>query len=149
MFLSVNLFITQYRAYCSFFYFIEQHFENFISKMVCDKCEKKLGITATPDPWKQGCRNAIDTGNVRKQDNKHLQSIGRVKTLSGSKVSSNSTQRMGPSTVMYSSIRCGICKQNVYEPGRHYCQNCAYKKGICSMCGVRILNTKSYKQSAT
>lgn len=117
--------------------------------MVCDKCEKKLGITSTPDPWKQGCRNAIDTGMVRKQDNKHLQTIGKIKTLSGSKTSSKSTLKTGTSSIMYSFGECRICKQKVHEPGRHYCQSCAYKKGICSMCGVRILNTKSYKQSAT
>lgn len=117
--------------------------------MVCEKCEKKLGITATPDPWKQGCRNAIDTGLVRKQDNKHLQTIGKIKTLSGSKVSSKSALKTGTSSVMYSFGACRICKQKVHEPGRHYCQSCAYKKGICAMCGVRILNTKSYKQSAT
>lgn len=115
--------------------------------MVCDKCEKKLGVTATPDPWKQGCRNAIDTGLVRKQDNKQLQTIGKIKTLSGSKVSSKSGS--SAATLQYSFGVCRICKQKVHEPGRHYCQSCAYKKGICAMCGVRILNTKSYKQSAT
>jgi len=117
--------------------------------MVCEKCEKKLGITATPDPWKQGCRNAIDTNSVSKQDNKQLQTIGKIKTLSGSKVSSKSALKTGSSSVMYSFGACRICKQKVHEPGRHYCQSCAYKKGICAMCGVRILNIKSYKQSAT
>ena len=28
-------------------------------------------------------------------------------------------------------------------------QACAYKKGICSMCGKKIMDTKSYKQSST
>lgn len=113
--------------------------------MVCEKCEKKLGITATPDPWKQGCRNAIDTGLVKKQDNKQLQTIGKIKTLSSSKGQTKFTS----SSVMYAFGACRICKQKVHEQGRHYCQSCAYKKGICAMCGVRILNTKSYKQSAT
>lgn len=28
-----------------------------------------------------------------------------------------------------------------------YCHACAYSKGLCAMCGVQILDTKSYKQS--
>ena len=36
-----------------------------------------------------------------------------------------------------------------FQVGSHYCQECAYKKGICAMCGVKILKTKNYKQSST
>ena len=27
--------------------------------------------------------------------------------------------------------RCRICKSSVHQPGSHYCQGCAYKKGLC------------------
>ena len=30
-----------------------------------------------------------------------------------------------------------------------YCQGCAYAKGICAMCGKKILDTKNYKQSTS
>ncbi|CAM9470958.1 unnamed protein product [Heterosigma akashiwo] len=43
---------------------------------------------------------------------------------------------------------CRICKQKVAQ-NAHYCQECAYAKGICAMCGRRILNTKEYKMSST
>jgi hypothetical protein len=45
--------------------------------------------------------------------------------------------------------RCKICKTKVHQVGSHYCQECAYKKGICAMCGVKMLSTKNYKQSST
>lgn len=43
---------------------------------------------------------------------------------------------------------CRICKSSVHQPGSHYCQGCAYKKGICSMCGKKVLDTKNYKQTS-
>ena len=39
-------------------------------------------------------------------------------------------------------------QQKVHQVGSHYCQQCAYKKGICAMCGVKILKTQGYRQSA-
>merc|ERR1712136_99532 len=76
-------------------------------KMVCEKCEKKLGRVITPDKWKDGARNTTEFG------------------------------------------RCKICKTTVHQMGSHYCQGCAYKKGICAMCGKKVLETKNYKQSST
>ena len=29
----------------------------------------------------------------------------------------------------------------------HYCNGCAYKKGICVRCGRKVANTKDYKMS--
>ncbi|GIY31492.1 cysteine-rich PDZ-binding protein [Caerostris darwini] len=43
---------------------------------------------------------------------------------------------------------CKICRQKVHQAGSHYCQACAYKKGICAMCGKKLLDTKNYKQSS-
>lgn len=45
--------------------------------------------------------------------------------------------------------KCRICKQVVHQSGAHYCQGCAYKKGICAMCGKVIIDVKDYKQSST
>ena len=41
--------------------------------------------------------------------------------------------------------KCRICKIKQIQAGHYYCQGCSYKKGICSMCGKRILNIKMYK----
>lgn len=48
-----------------------------------------------------------------------------------------------------SATKCRICKQQVHQQGAHYCQPCAYKNGICAMCGIKVLDTKNYKQSST
>ncbi|XP_039254600.1 cysteine-rich PDZ-binding protein-like [Styela clava] len=100
--------------------------------MVCDKCQKKLGTVATPDPWKTGAKNTNEGGRK----------INENKALTGTK------NRYNP----YSSgkfKKCRICKLQVHQVGSNFCQGCAYKKGICAMCGKKILDTKNYRQSST
>lgn len=45
-----------------------------IVKMVCEKCEKKLGKVITPDPWKSGARNTTESGGRKVNENKALTS---------------------------------------------------------------------------
>jgi len=98
--------------------------------MVCDKCQKKLGKVVTPDPWKSGARNTAESGGVKVGGNKLLSKSGRFSP--------------------YGQFnKCRICKQSVHQAGSRYCQGCAYKKGICAMCGKQILDTKDYRQSST
>ena len=42
--------------------------------MVCDNCEKKLGKVITPDPWKSGARNTIESGGRKVAENKAVTS---------------------------------------------------------------------------
>ncbi|KAJ3055261.1 hypothetical protein HK097_011063 [Rhizophlyctis rosea] len=98
--------------------------------MVCKKCEKKLGTLATPDKWKDGSRNA-DTGSSGRKLNEN-------KLLS-----SKAKNRFAPY-----EAKCKICKSRVHQQGSHYCQQCAYKNGICAMCGVQVLDTTQYKMSS-
>lgn len=51
--------------------------------------------------------------------------------------------------------KCKICKQRVTQERATYCQctwsadaACAYKKGLCAICGKQILDTSRYKQSS-
>nr|CAD7261457.1 unnamed protein product [Timema shepardi] len=99
--------------------------------MVCEKCEKKLGRVITPDPWKSGARNTVESGGRK---------IGENKAITGNK------SRFSPYTAKFET--CRICRQKVHQVGSHYCQACAYKKGICAMCGKKLLDTKNYKQSS-
>ncbi|XP_077407835.1 cysteine-rich PDZ-binding protein isoform X1 [Vanacampus margaritifer] len=81
--------------------------------MVCEKCEKKLGRVITPDTWKDGARNTIESGGRKRNENKLLTS---------------KKARFDP----YSKTgfaKCRICKSSVHQSGSHYCQGCAYKKG--------------------
>ena len=45
--------------------------------------------------------------------------------------------------------RCRLCRSSVHQSGAAYCQQCAYKQGICAMCGVKMLDTKNFKMSST
>ena len=99
--------------------------------MVCEKCQKKLGKVVTPDPWKTGARNTTEGGGRKVGENKAL----------------TSKKRFAP----YQSKcfeKCRICRTSVHQVGSHYCQACAYKKGICAMCGKKILDTKNYRQTS-
>jgi len=73
--------------------------------------------------------------------------------------------RYSPYTTKFN--KCKICKSTIHQPGSTYCQGlyskktcefirlkfwiylgCSYKLGICAMCGVKILQTKNYRQSS-
>uniref|UniRef100_G3MN62 Cysteine-rich PDZ-binding protein n=1 Tax=Amblyomma maculatum TaxID=34609 RepID=G3MN62_AMBMU len=99
--------------------------------MVCEKCEKKLGKVITPDPWKAGARNTTEGGGRIINENKAL------------------TAKKARFTPYGKFAECRICRQKVHQVGSNYCQGCAYKKGICAMCGKKILETKNYRQSST
>ncbi|RWS22281.1 cysteine-rich PDZ-binding protein-like isoform X1 [Leptotrombidium deliense] len=99
--------------------------------MVCEKCQSKLGKVITPDTWKDGARNTTESGGRVVNENKALTA---------------KKSRFAP----YTNFRkCKICKQKVHQSGSHYCQECAYKKGICAMCGKKMMQTKNYAQSST
>ena len=100
--------------------------------MVCKDCEKKLGRVITPDPWKSGARNTTESGGRK---------IGENKLLTANKA------RFNPYTSNFQ--KCRICRTTVHQVVSHYCQACAYKKGICAMCGKKLLNVKNYRQSST
>uniref|UniRef100_A0A3Q3KWD1 Cysteine-rich PDZ-binding protein n=1 Tax=Mastacembelus armatus TaxID=205130 RepID=A0A3Q3KWD1_9TELE len=101
--------------------------------MVCEKCEKKLGKVITPDTWKDGARNT--TGEVG------LVLINILVRLCNISFRFDPYSKTGFAT-------CRICKSSVHQSGSHYCQGCAYKKGICAMCGKKVLDTKNYKQTS-
>jgi cysteine-rich PDZ-binding protein len=95
--------------------------------MVCQRCEKKLDKLVVPDKWKAGARNTTTQG-----------------TLNENKLLSKGLQqaRFNP----YEQ-KCKLCFAKIHQSGAYYCQGCAYKNGICAMCGNAILDTKNYRQS--
>lgn len=97
--------------------------------MVCKKCEKKLTPNITPDKWKEGALNikAGSTGRI----------INENKLLTKGK---NAYNPMDPG-------KCRLCKKKSLQPKHHYCQGCAYKQGICAMCGVQIADIRMQKQT--
>ncbi|KAI8900377.1 PDZ-binding protein [Globomyces pollinis-pini] len=98
--------------------------------MVCQKCEKKQdSALITPDTWKEGSRSsAVGSAGRKLNENKLLSSKNKNKFAPYEKP-------------------CRLCKKKLHQKGMNYCQNCSYKKGICSMCGISILDVTKYKQS--
>lgn len=98
----------------------------------------------TPEPWKskvqyRGTPAAKDTATTSCG-----RDVGENKLLSGKK------KRFSPyANTTEQFVKCKICRSKVHQVGSHYCQECAYKKGICAMCGTKLINTKNYKQSST
>lgn len=91
--------------------------------MVCEKCEAKLESVACPEVWKEGARTE--------------------RKINENKLLSKSKKKFSPYPDR--STTCKDCKKSLSKPGM-YCQTCAYKKGLCSMCGVQILDTTGYRQ---
>src|SRR5690606_7173124 len=95
--------------------------------------QKKLDKVICPDVWKDGANNTIESGGRKKNENKLLGRNRRKMEPYGKKGS------------MYTT-KCKLCNEGMKTTG-HYCQKCAYKKGICAMCGKKILDTAMYSQS--
>ncbi|KAH9072096.1 PDZ-binding protein [Lactarius deliciosus] len=110
--------------------------------MVCTRCEKKLSKVAAPDPF-QSTSASIKDGSRKIGENKL---IGRPKPPGAAPSSSrgisatSSKNRYQP----YAG-KCKDCKQSVSQNQAKYCHGCAFKKGICSICGKQILDTSGYQ----
>ena len=102
--------------------------------MVCDSCQTKVTKIAVPDKWKEGSRNCVGsstgTGGPVKAGKTN-------KALQLNKVSAQwiPNQRM-----------CRICKSKVLA-NMNFCNDCAHKKGICTMCGKKCVDISSHNMS--
>jgi cysteine-rich PDZ-binding protein len=70
-------------------------------------------------------------------------------TSGGRKINENKALTASRIDPMKGMRKCRICQSKIHQEKAYYCTGCAYKKGICAMCGKKILSTKSYRQSAT
>eukprot|EP00164_Ancoracysta_twista_P004238 GFYU01005708.1.p1 GENE.GFYU01005708.1~~GFYU01005708.1.p1 ORF type:complete len:107 (+),score=23.96 GFYU01005708.1:124-444(+) len=105
--------------------------------MVCEKCQKKQSTLLVPDKWRDGAKN-VTRGNAAAGPSK--------KEAGGRQIGQNMLLAKKKSMNKYGGS-CKICKSKI-DGAMIYCQACAYKKGLCGMCGKMILNTKFYKQSS-
>ena len=99
--------------------------------MVCSKCEAKLSKLIVKDTWKAG--GPADP-------KRKTSSSGPIKTTLSSASGGAPASGLRP---------CRVCKQRTHLAGAFYCQQCAYRNGICAMCGTKVLDTTAYKQSST
>ncbi|KLO10583.1 hypothetical protein SCHPADRAFT_922011 [Schizopora paradoxa] len=96
--------------------------------MVCKKCESKTSKLAAPDPFASSS-SAIKSGSRKVGDNKLLRKGG------------------GGKANPYERRSCKKCKSQTSQNGAKYCHNCAFKSGLCSICGHKILDTSGYSMS--
>ena len=80
----------------------------------------------TPDKWKEGSTNGA---------------IGK----GGRSLASNTLAKKSARYSPYGS-KCELCKSVLHQEGK-YCHPCAYKKGLCAMCGKQVMDTSKHKQS--
>ena len=117
--------------------------------MVCSECEKKQKKIITPDTWKAGARNTtefvffINTLFLNIKCSYLFVCLCR----SGGRIGGENRLLRRGKMQPYQKT-CRICKKTLLQPGI-YCQQCAYKRGVCSMCGKKILDTKEYRQRLT
>lgn len=96
--------------------------------MVCDSCQSKVSKICVPDKWKEGSRT-VTSGSIK---------AGKTnKLLNAQKMSAQWLPQ---------ETKCKICKSKVQQ-NMNYCNDCAHKKGICSMCGKKVVNTGSYNMT--
>jgi hypothetical protein len=104
-----------------------------ILDMVCAKCERKMGTTST---------GSASTTKVGKASTV----IGST-SKTGKKLNENKLLSKGKTQFTAYQNNCKLCKVRVHQKDAQYCQKCSYKKGICALCGVQILDVSKYKQS--
>ncbi|KAI8908857.1 microtubule-associated protein CRIPT-domain-containing protein [Powellomyces hirtus] len=114
--------------------------------------EKKLSTLATSDPFaKQNSGSSSKTGSSSSTSSSTASTTTRKineNKLLSSKAKLSSMKGMGSNKFMPYETKCKVCKQRVHQHGSRYCQQCAYKNGICAMCGVQILDTSGYKMAS-
>jgi hypothetical protein len=90
--------------------------------MVCHKCAKKLSKSlVTPEFTNSKVSHNLTSGSREIVKNKIL--VKSQRNL---------------------SVKCELCSGRV-EASNKYCLTCAYTKGICEICGVKMSETASFK----
>ena len=105
-------------------------------RMVCIKCEKKEREALQKELAKGSTSGKPSSSNI---------GLGsKVKRINENKLlSAKSKNAFSP----YANT-CKTCKGRITQKGGNYCQTCAYKNGICAICGSSVLDTKFYRQTS-
>jgi len=103
--------------------------------MVCTRCEKKMRAA--------GGAALVTTAPVRRRD----LALGARDALDERRpVNENkalSAKRRGPYGANIGRTKCAVCRTSLHTGGTH-CNPCAHAKGVCSQCGVKIMDTSAY-----
>ena len=129
---NLNTRLPLLRPYCSYQIDSCSQGRNELN-MVCDACQTKVTKIAVPDKWKEGSRNCVGSSSGTGGPVK----AGKTNKALQVKVSAQwiPSQRM-----------CRICKSKTLA-NMNFCNDCAHKKGICSMCGKKCMDISAHNMS--
>lgn len=130
--------------------------------MVCEKCEKKkmkgkgeTSATRSRTYEAEGARDSVGANKLL-ANKKHRWVDARkhtefdclqISTIHRCADAIQKVQNMQTARALGVSVDvCSIPKYSLLQVGWNYCQNCAYKNGVCAMCGARMYNVKQYVQ---
>merc|ERR1712060_738301 len=114
-----------------------------IKKWSAKNAPKKLGKIVTVDPLCHRAQNQGSSGTGQKS-----RKVGGNKLLEAKRTDRFNVNRQNGKTTHYR--RCKICDNNVHQKHFRYCHKCSCMKGICQVCGVRLIkldDRKMYKMS--
>ena len=116
---------------------------------MCESCEKRLKAkVCVPDKWKDGAQNTNDVRGLGGSDLSNG-SIAKSSSASGGKVgrTNKALERLKASeTWVPKKTICRICKSKT-QVNMNFCNDCAHKKGICTMCGKKVVDTSMHKMT--
>ena len=72
---------------------------------------------------------------------------GGGRKLNENKALSSKKNRFTPLGKKETFRKCRVCKSYVHQKHAHYCNQCAYKAGVCCMCGKQVINEYTKKFS--
>eukprot|EP01063_Lacrimia_lanifica_P016096 TRINITY_DN22710_c0_g1_i1.p2 TRINITY_DN22710_c0_g1~~TRINITY_DN22710_c0_g1_i1.p2 ORF type:complete len:117 (+),score=39.44 TRINITY_DN22710_c0_g1_i1:90-440(+) len=104
--------------------------------MPCDDCNKKKRGVIVHDNWKAGATNTVKSGGV--QVGRANMAIGRQSNRFAPYGGAGGAPAMGKSGA---TLECKSCSKKLMQAAK-YCMECANKKGKCSLCGIKLLDTK-------
>ncbi|KIM34110.1 hypothetical protein M408DRAFT_325621 [Serendipita vermifera MAFF 305830] len=110
--------------------------------MVCSKCEKKLSKLAAPDPF-----NVTSTSEGKRKIGQNTLLTMKGRGVGSSSSSSTKGLAKGKRFSPYAVKKCKDCNSNVSQNNAQYCHTCAFKKGLCSICGKAVIDTSSFTMS--
>ena len=127
--------------------------------MVCPDCEKKQAKVITPDVWKAGARNTAQFVLISFHFYPffifHFISFLFHLYRGGGRVGGANRLLENNGTMRARLLRgkgpyrqtCRLCRKSLSDAGV-YCQECAHKLGVCSMCGKKLNNPKDQVRSS-
>jgi hypothetical protein len=124
--------------------------EFFLFPMVCEKCESKLRSLAVPEVKRKRDVASASAPSAAASEAPARAAAPTVggKMPSAARVASSlsGAARAQP----FVAQACRICHTHLRDANCHYCQSCAYRNGICAMCGRKLVaDLHRFKQSST